>query len=67
MIGAMLFAKPGAAADSSELPEGEPQIEQCEVHAVEYNIVLHGFIELSNQVTVIGEPVCNCGGICSQP
>src|ERR1700686_1287176 len=29
------------------------------VRAAEYNIVRHGFIELSNQLNVMGEPVCN--------
>jgi len=33
--------------------------ERCGTRSAEYNIVLHGFIELTNRRYGIGEPVCN--------
>ena len=32
---------------------------RCSIPCAEYNIAVHGFIELSNHLYAIGEPVCN--------
>jgi hypothetical protein len=43
-----------------EVPDNEErESEQRSTPNVEYNIARHGFIELSNHLDMIGEPVCN--------
>jgi hypothetical protein len=57
MIGATLFSKLKPRGDAGELPGAEK--EQRWSRSAEYNTVLHGFIELINQLYLIGESVCN--------
>jgi len=43
-----------------ERPRAEKsECEQCSIPSAKYDIARHGFIELSNHLDMIGEPVCN--------